>query len=58
HIPLYVGIARAGSDSPVVRAGDARTLLATDFGSPLHIIAIPASLHVMEREYLELFGGL
>ncbi|HNL86629.1 MAG TPA: diphthine synthase, partial [Methanoregulaceae archaeon] len=38
--------------------GDARTLLATDFGSPLHIIAIPASLHVMEREYLELFGGL
>ena len=40
HIPLYVGIARAGSDSPVVRAGDARTLLATDFGSPLHIIAI------------------
>ncbi|HNQ25380.1 MAG TPA: diphthine synthase [Methanoregulaceae archaeon] len=57
-IPLYVGIARAGSDSPVVRAGDARTLLATDFGPPLHIIAIPASLHVMEREYLELFGGL
>ena len=57
-IALYVGVARAGSDSPVIRAGDARTLLSTDFGPPLHILAIPASLHIMEREYLELFGGL
>ena len=57
-IPLYVGVARAGSDNPVIRAGDACTLQSTDFGAPLHILAIPASLHVMEREYLELFADL
>jgi diphthine synthase len=57
-IPLYVGVARAGSDNPVIKAGDARKLLSTDFGPPLHILAIPASLHVMEREYLELFADL
>jgi diphthine synthase len=57
-IPVYVGVARAGSDSPVIRAGDAGALLSTDFGPPLHILAIPASLHVMEREYLELFADL
>jgi len=54
----YVGIARAGSDSPVIRAGDARIIQSTNFGPPLHILAIPASLHVMEREYLELFADL
>jgi diphthine synthase len=57
-IPLYVGVARAGSDNPVIRAGDASTLQSTDFGLPLHILAVPASLHVMEREYLELFADL
>jgi diphthine synthase len=57
-IPLYIGVARAGSDSPVIVAGDARTMRSTDFGPPLHILAIPASLHVMEREYLELFADL
>jgi len=57
-IPLYIGVSRAGSDTPVIRAGDARTLRSTDFGPPLHILVIPASLHVMEREYLELFADL
>jgi diphthine synthase len=57
-IPLYVGIARAGSDSPVVVAGDAGRLMNTDFGPPLHILIVPAGLHVMEQEYLEMFAGL
>jgi diphthamide biosynthesis methyltransferase len=57
-IPLYVGIARAGSESPVVAAGDARRLKDIDFGPPLHILIVPAALHVMEREYLEMFAGL
>ncbi|MDD1686484.1 diphthine synthase [Methanoregula sp.] len=57
-IPLYVGIARAGSDAPVVRAGSADTVRATDFGPPLHILVVPAELHDMEREYLEMFAGL
>ncbi len=58
HIPLYVGIARAGSDDPVVRAGTAGALEAVDFGPPLHILIIPAELHDMERSYLEMFAGL
>jgi diphthine synthase len=58
EIPLYVGIARAGSLCPVVAAGTAEQLAGVDFGSPLHILVIPGPLHLMERSYLELFGGL
>jgi diphthine synthase len=57
-IPLYVGIARAGSDAPVVRAGTAETLCSMDFGPPLHVLVIPGELHDMERLYLERFAGL
>ncbi|WP_214020706.1 diphthine synthase [Methanoculleus sp.] len=55
---LYVGIARAGSEHPVVAAGDGAKLKETEFGLPLHILVVPAELHPMEREYLEMFAGL
>ncbi len=55
---LYVGVARAGSEHPVVRAGTGARLKETDFGPPLHILVVPADLHPMEREYLETFAGL
>lgn len=57
QIPLYVGIARAGSERPVVAAGTAGKLMSVNFGPPLHILVVPASLHIMEKEYLELFAG-
>jgi diphthine synthase len=57
-VPLYVGIARAGSDDAVVRAGPAGKVRDTEFGPPLHILVIPAELHDMERRYLEMFAGL
>ena len=57
-IPLYVGIARAGSASPMVRAGPAETVAKTDFGPPLHVLIVPGELHDMERQYLERFAGL
>ena len=57
-IPLFIGIARAGSASPVVHAGDAEEMKTYDFGVPLHIMIVPAELHDMEREYLEKFAGL
>ena len=57
-IPLYVGIARAGSDDPLVKAGTAQVMKHQDFGPPLHIVVIPAELHDMERSYLEMFAGL
>ncbi|WAC04637.1 MAG: diphthine synthase [Methanoregula sp.] len=57
-IPLYVGVARAGSDQPVIGAGPADRIRAFDFGPPLHILIIPAGLHDMEKKYLEVFAGL
>ena len=57
-IPLYVGIARAGSDDVMVRAGPADLIQSLDFGTPLHILIVPAELHEMERMYLERFAGL
>ncbi|MDD2471136.1 MAG: diphthine synthase [Methanocorpusculum sp.] len=57
-IPLYVGIARAGSPEPVVHAGDAEEMKTFNFGSPLHILIVPAVLHDIEKEYLQRFAGL
>ncbi len=57
-IPLYIGVARAGSGAPVVGAGPADAVRRIDFGSPLHILIVPAELHDMEHRYLELFAGL
>jgi diphthine synthase len=57
-IPLYVGVARAGSDDVVVRAGSAEKIRSEEFGPPLHILVIPAELHDMEQRYLEMFAGL
>ena len=57
-VPLYVGIARAGSDTVTVQAGSAERIRAREFGPPLHILVIPAELHDMERRYLEMFAGL
>lgn len=49
---LAVGIARAGSDKPLVRADKIKNLLDEDFGGPLHCLIIPGDLHFMEAEYL------
>ena len=56
-IPLYVGVSRAGSDSPVVFAGGSQQMKDMDFGPPLHILVVPAALHQMEEEYLSVFAG-
>lgn len=49
---LAVGIARAGSDSPAVHADYLERLKDYDFGGPLHVLIIPASLHFIEAEAL------
>ncbi len=49
---LAVGIARAGSDSPSVHADYIEKLKNHDFGEPLHVLVIPASLHFIEAEAL------
>jgi diphthine synthase len=54
---LAVGIARAGSRSPTVRADVLARLKEYDFGPPLHVLVIPASLHFVEKQALETFAG-
>jgi diphthine synthase len=55
---VAVGIARAGSEKPVVKADYAEKLKDFDFGKPLHILVIPGKLHFLEAEALvKLAGG-
>lgn len=49
---LVVGIARAGSNNPTVKAGFLKDLLTYDFGDPPHSIIFPGKLHFMEAEAL------
>ena len=41
RMDLFVGVARAGSDRPVVRAGPGPELVREDFGPPLHVLVVP-----------------
>jgi len=49
---LVVGIARAGSLAPVVRADYLGELIDYDFGAPPHALIFPSRLHFMEAEAL------
>lgn len=49
---MAVGIARAGSNNPVVKADTVKALLEFDFGAPPHTLVFPGRLHFMEAEAL------
>jgi diphthine synthase len=49
---LGVGIARAGSSNPKVKAGFVEELLGYDFGDPPHCMVFAGKLHFMEAEAL------
>jgi diphthine synthase len=49
---LAVGIARAGSESPVVHSDYLERLKDYDFGIPMHVLVITAQLHFIEAEAL------
>ena len=49
---LAVGIARAGSDNPTVKADYVKQLQKYDFGKPPHTLVFPGKLHFMEAEAL------
>jgi diphthine synthase len=49
---VTVGIARAGSEKPVVKADYSENLRCFDFGKPLHILVVPGKLHFLEAEAL------
>lgn len=49
---IAIGIARAGSENPTVKADFAGELLNFDFGKPPHSLVFPGRLHFMEAEAL------
>jgi len=54
---LVLGVARAGSDNPIVKAGYVGNIMNHDFGAPPHILVFPAKLHFMEAEALITLAG-
>ena len=49
---LVIGVARAGSPQPVVKAGYIENVMQYDFGAPPHTLIFPGKLHFMEAEAL------
>ncbi|MHC1599263.1 MAG: diphthine synthase [Candidatus Methanospirareceae archaeon] len=49
---VLVGIARAGSDKPVVKADYLAALKNYDFGELPHVLVVPGELHFLEKEAL------
>lgn len=54
---LVVGIARAGSLNPTVKADFVKELSRYDFGEPPYTLIFPGKLHFMEAEALIAFAG-
>jgi diphthine synthase len=54
---LVVGVARAGSDNPTVKADFLDEVMKYDFGQPPHSIVFPGKLHFMEAEALIVLAG-
>ena len=49
---LVIGIARAGSHTPAVKAGYLEEVIKHDFAAPPHTLIFPGKLHFMEAEAL------
>lgn len=49
---LVMGVARAGSIEPAVKAGYLEEVMNHDFGAPPHTLIFPGKLHFMEAEAL------
>lgn len=54
---LIVGVARLGSERPVIKAGSAAGMVELDFGPPPHSLIVPGRLHFLEAEGLRVMGG-
>ena len=49
---LVIGVARAGSSQPTVKAGYVEDVINYDFGAPPHTLIFPGKMHFMEAEAL------
>ena len=54
---ITVGIARAGSNNPTLKADFVKDLLNYDFGEPPYSLIFPGDMHFMEVESLIAFAG-
>jgi diphthine synthase len=54
---IAVGVARAGSERPAVKADSLERLLSHEFGDPPHTLIFPGKLHFMEAEALIVLAG-
>ena len=54
---LVLGVARAGSEDPTVKAEYVGELLHYDFGAPPHTLVFPGKLHFMEAEAFIVLAG-
>ncbi len=54
---LSVGVARAGSVEPLVKAGSIKELQEYAFGDPPHCLVFPGKLHFMEAEALAILAN-
>jgi diphthine synthase len=54
---IAVGVARAGSNNPNLKADFIKNLLKHDFGDPPHSLIFPGELHFMETEALVTFAS-
>jgi len=54
---VAVGVARVGSDCPVLKAGFVKDLSLFDFGAPPYSLVFPGDLHFMEIDALVAFAG-
>ena len=52
-----VGIARAGSDNPTLKADFLKDLATFDFGKPPYSLIFPGDMHFMEIDSLIAFAG-
>lgn len=55
---LCVALAGIGSQNPVIKAGEARSLHKSRLGAIPQCLIVPGELHFMEKEYLQAFAGL
>jgi diphthine synthase len=54
---LVLGVARAGSANPTVKAGYVGDAMNHEFGPPPHVLVFPGKLHFMEAEALITLAG-
>lgn len=55
---LFVGLARVGHDTQIIKACSLAEMAKSDLGAPLHSLILPAKkLHPLEIEYLQQFSA-